>query len=87
MIILCQGDFREHIEKLVSMLFYMTENFSEKTKYGHIFYSASVPKVNDLFFRNFTACMISLITVASLAAAWKQDFPSEGCKEKFLFAD
>jgi hypothetical protein len=31
--------------------------------------------------------MISLITVASLAAAWKQDFPSEGCKEKSLFAD
>lgn len=64
MIILCQGDFREQteklvslllweqIEKLVSLLLYITGNCSEKTKPGHILYLVSNLRINGLTFRN-----------------------------------
>jgi len=69
MIILCQGDFREQLEKLVSLLLYITENCTEKTKPGHIVYPVSNLRVNGLAFRNPQPAL-SPIAVASPATAW-----------------
>jgi hypothetical protein len=47
MIILCQEDFNEQIEKLVNPLFSTAENCGENTKPGHILYQASNPRVKE----------------------------------------
>jgi len=42
-IILCQGNFKEQIEKSLSLLLFHQELPKQKTKPGYIFYSDSTP--------------------------------------------
>jgi len=47
MIILCQEDFNEQTEKLVSLFFCTDENCEENTKPEYILYQASNPRVKE----------------------------------------
>ena len=47
MIILCQGDFKEQTEKLVTLLLYTMRTADEKRKNGYSWYPVSNPRIND----------------------------------------